>query len=222
MHYIPNPIIIPVGLLIGILIAAPVGPVNVLCIQRAVERGFWGGIAAGIGSVMGDGLIALCAGLGVGTISGDRRRAGAGRLRIEALWHRAAHPCSIGRGCCNSEAQRFRLGYSADILLDHYQSGRGARSLRGVWRRQHVRRGALDNRCAVHGCSDCRWKHDLVDQFVEFDFTLQAPDRWQPVAADQSHSWKFAGRFRCCAALRGRLQGRTLLGRSVTDHAGQA
>ena len=70
MNYIPNPIIIPVGILIGILIAAPVGPVNVLCIQRAVERGFWGGIAAGIGSVMGDGLIALCAGLGVGTVSG--------------------------------------------------------------------------------------------------------------------------------------------------------
>jgi threonine/homoserine/homoserine lactone efflux protein len=70
MDYFPNPIIIPVGLIIGILIAAPVGPVNVLCIQRAIERGFWGGIAAGIGSVMGDGLIALCAGLGVGTISG--------------------------------------------------------------------------------------------------------------------------------------------------------
>ena len=70
MDYIPNPIIIPVGILIGILIAAPVGPVNVLCIQRAIERGFWGGLAAGIGSVMGDALIALCAGLGVGTISG--------------------------------------------------------------------------------------------------------------------------------------------------------
>jgi threonine/homoserine/homoserine lactone efflux protein len=70
MDYIPNPLIIPIGLLVGILIAAPVGPVNVLCIQRAIERGFWGGIAAGIGSVMGDGLIALCAGLGVGTVSG--------------------------------------------------------------------------------------------------------------------------------------------------------
>lgn len=70
MDYFPNPIIIPVGILIGILIAAPVGPVNVLCIQRAVERGFWGGIAAGIGSVLGDGLIALFAGLGVGAISG--------------------------------------------------------------------------------------------------------------------------------------------------------
>lgn len=70
MSYLPNPFIIPVGLLVGILIAAPVGPVNVLCIQRAVERGFWGGVAAGIGSVMGDGLIALFAGLGVGAVSG--------------------------------------------------------------------------------------------------------------------------------------------------------
>jgi len=70
LSYIPNPLIIPVGLIVGMLIAAPVGPVNVLCIQRAIERGFWGGIAAGIGSVMGDGLIALCAGLGVGTVSG--------------------------------------------------------------------------------------------------------------------------------------------------------
>ena len=70
MAYIPNPLIIPVGLIVGILIAAPVGPVNVLCIQRAIERGFWGGVAAGIGSVMGDGLIALCAGMGVGAVSG--------------------------------------------------------------------------------------------------------------------------------------------------------
>ena len=70
MELIPNPLIIPVGLAIGILVAAPVGPVNVLCIQRAVERGFWGGVAAGLGAVLGDGLIALFAGLGVGAVSG--------------------------------------------------------------------------------------------------------------------------------------------------------
>lgn len=70
MDYFPNPFIIPVGLIIGVLVAAPVGPVNVLCIQRAIERGFWGGLAAGIGSVLGDGLIALFAGLGVGAVSG--------------------------------------------------------------------------------------------------------------------------------------------------------
>ena len=70
MDLIPNPLIIPVGLIIGILVAAPVGPVNVLCIQRAIERGFWGGVAAGIGAVLGDGLIALFAAMGVGAISG--------------------------------------------------------------------------------------------------------------------------------------------------------
>ena len=70
MQLIPNPLIIPVGLIIGILVSAPVGPVNVLCIQRAIERGFWGGVAAGLGAVLGDGLIALFAALGVGAISG--------------------------------------------------------------------------------------------------------------------------------------------------------
>jgi threonine/homoserine/homoserine lactone efflux protein len=70
MQFIPNPLIIPVGLAIGVLVSAPVGPVNVLCIQRAIERGFWGGVAAGFGAMLGDGLIALLAALGVGAISG--------------------------------------------------------------------------------------------------------------------------------------------------------
>ncbi len=70
LDYIPNPFVIPVGLAIGVLVAAPVGPVNVLCIQRALERGFFGGVAAGLGAVFGDALIALSASLGVGAISG--------------------------------------------------------------------------------------------------------------------------------------------------------
>lgn len=70
MSWFPNPLVIPVGALIGIVVAAPVGPVNVLCIQRAIERGFWGGLAAGLGAMLGDGLIALSAAMGVGTIRG--------------------------------------------------------------------------------------------------------------------------------------------------------
>jgi threonine/homoserine/homoserine lactone efflux protein len=66
---LPNPLVIPIGFLIGIIVAAPVGPVNVLCIQRAIARGFWGGVAAGLGAMLGDGLIALFAALGVGAIS---------------------------------------------------------------------------------------------------------------------------------------------------------
>ena len=58
------------GLIVGIVIAAPVGPVNIVCIQRTLERGFWGGFAAGIGAVLADGLIATVAAFGITAISG--------------------------------------------------------------------------------------------------------------------------------------------------------
>lgn len=61
--------IVLTGIGIGIVIAAPVGPVNVLCIQRTVERGFWGGVAAGLGAVAGDGLIAAAAAYGLTAVS---------------------------------------------------------------------------------------------------------------------------------------------------------
>ena len=68
MSYIPNPWIIPVGIAVGIAVSAPVGPVNVLCIQRAMHRGIAGGVVAGIGAVLGDGLIAFGAAMGIGAI----------------------------------------------------------------------------------------------------------------------------------------------------------
>jgi threonine/homoserine/homoserine lactone efflux protein len=58
------------GLIVGVLIAAPVGPVNIVCIQRTLERGFWGGFAAGVGAVLADGLIAAVAAFGITAISG--------------------------------------------------------------------------------------------------------------------------------------------------------
>jgi threonine/homoserine/homoserine lactone efflux protein len=73
VSYIPNPFIIPVGIAMGILLAMPFGPVNLLGIQRAVERGFFGGMAAGLGIMAGDGLIALGTALGVNAISGAIR-----------------------------------------------------------------------------------------------------------------------------------------------------
>ena len=62
------------GLFIGVLIAAPVGPVNIVCIQRTLERGFWGGFAAGVGAVLADGLIASVAAFGITAISGVMAR----------------------------------------------------------------------------------------------------------------------------------------------------
>ena len=61
------------GVFIGVLIAAPVGPVNIVCIQRTLERGFWGGFAAGLGAVLADGIIATVAAYGATAISGFMR-----------------------------------------------------------------------------------------------------------------------------------------------------
>ena len=69
MDLIPNPLIIPIGMIIGVLVAAPVGPVNILCIQRAIAQGLVGGVIAGLGAVLGDGLIALSAALSFGVIA---------------------------------------------------------------------------------------------------------------------------------------------------------
>ncbi|MGE0701076.1 MAG: LysE family translocator [Hyphomicrobiaceae bacterium] len=67
---VPNPLVIPVGFVIGILIALPIGPINLLALQRAAERGFFGGLAAGIGIMLGDALIACVAAFGVKALSG--------------------------------------------------------------------------------------------------------------------------------------------------------
>jgi threonine/homoserine/homoserine lactone efflux protein len=57
------------GVGIGVVMAAPIGPVNVLVIQRAVAGGFWAGLAAGLGAVLGDGLLAAIAAFSVTAIS---------------------------------------------------------------------------------------------------------------------------------------------------------
>jgi threonine/homoserine/homoserine lactone efflux protein len=69
------------GISIGVLMAAPLGPVNVLVIQRAVAGGFWAGLAAGIGAVLGDGLLAAIAAFSVTAIS-DAMSAYAGWIQF--------------------------------------------------------------------------------------------------------------------------------------------
>lgn len=53
------------GLLIGILVSAPMGPVGVLCIQRTLNKGRWHGLATGVGAMVSDVLYAMMVGLGM-------------------------------------------------------------------------------------------------------------------------------------------------------------
>ena len=53
------------GVLIGILVSAPMGPVGVLCVQGTLNKGIWFGFVTGIGACISDFIYALITGLGM-------------------------------------------------------------------------------------------------------------------------------------------------------------
>jgi threonine/homoserine/homoserine lactone efflux protein len=57
------------GIVIGFAIAAPVGPIGVLCIQRSLQDGFKIGLMTGIGAALADGTYGLIAAFGLTAIS---------------------------------------------------------------------------------------------------------------------------------------------------------
>jgi threonine/homoserine/homoserine lactone efflux protein len=57
------------GLAVGFALAAPVGPVAVLCIRRALARGQFQAFVAGLGAAVADMLFGAVAGLGLTVIS---------------------------------------------------------------------------------------------------------------------------------------------------------
>lgn len=58
------------GLLLGLSIAAPVGPIGLLCIRRSLEAGFWPGVAGGLGTAVADAVYAAIAAFGLTAVSG--------------------------------------------------------------------------------------------------------------------------------------------------------
>lgn len=57
------------GVLIGFSIAAPVGPVGILCIRRSVTYGKSIGFVSGLGAACADSCYGLIAGVSVGTLA---------------------------------------------------------------------------------------------------------------------------------------------------------
>src|SRR5512147_439386 len=58
------------GLLIGFSIAAPVGPIGVLCIRRTLTDGRVSGLVSGLGAATADAMYGCVAGFGLTFISG--------------------------------------------------------------------------------------------------------------------------------------------------------
>jgi threonine/homoserine/homoserine lactone efflux protein len=57
------------GLVVGFLIATPVGPIGLLCIQRTLSEGKMHGLISGLGAATADAIFGLIAALGLTSIS---------------------------------------------------------------------------------------------------------------------------------------------------------
>lgn len=60
-------LIVP-GLVIGFLVAAPIGPINLICIRRTLAFGAFVGFVSGLGAATGDGIFAAIIGFGLTAI----------------------------------------------------------------------------------------------------------------------------------------------------------
>jgi threonine/homoserine/homoserine lactone efflux protein len=56
------------GLIAGLIIAAPVGPVNVLCISRTLTKGRGAGLVSGLGAAAADAFYGSIAGFGISLV----------------------------------------------------------------------------------------------------------------------------------------------------------
>lgn len=57
------------GMIVGFSIAAPVGPIGILCIRRTVQFGRWSGLFSGLGAALADAVYAIIAAFGLTLIS---------------------------------------------------------------------------------------------------------------------------------------------------------
>jgi threonine/homoserine/homoserine lactone efflux protein len=66
------------GVIIGVLVAAPIGPVNILTVRRTLVHGHVIGLATGLGAALGDTILGAIAAFGFGWIIGT--------LNEQQLW----------------------------------------------------------------------------------------------------------------------------------------
>jgi threonine/homoserine/homoserine lactone efflux protein len=81
------------GLVLGLMIAAPVGPIGLLCIRRTIQKGLFIGFATGLGAAAADTLFGAIAALGIAAILDFMRhydvaiRIVGGGLLMFGAWH---------------------------------------------------------------------------------------------------------------------------------------
>ncbi len=72
------------GLVIGVSIAAPVGPIGVLCMRTTLAQGMWAGFITGLGAATADAIYAAIGALGIAAVTALLQSAGV-YLRIVGI-----------------------------------------------------------------------------------------------------------------------------------------
>ena len=57
------------GIVVGIAVSAPLGPLGILTVQRTINKGFFSGFVSGIGAAFADIIYAAIAGFGISIIA---------------------------------------------------------------------------------------------------------------------------------------------------------
>src|SRR5260370_37463252 len=57
------------GIMVGIVIAVPVGPVGVVCVRRTIFEGKLAGFVSGLGAATADAVFGIIAGFGLTVVS---------------------------------------------------------------------------------------------------------------------------------------------------------
>jgi threonine/homoserine/homoserine lactone efflux protein len=69
MNVLSHVVLIGPGILFGLIAAAPIGPVNLICIRRTLQYGSLNGFVSGLGAALGDGVFACVTGFGLTAIA---------------------------------------------------------------------------------------------------------------------------------------------------------
>ncbi len=69
MNVFSHVVLIGPGIVFGLIAAAPIGPVNLICIRRTLQYGSLNGFVSGLGAALGDGVFACITGFGLTAIA---------------------------------------------------------------------------------------------------------------------------------------------------------
>lgn len=110
------------GIVVGIVIAVPVGPVGVLCVQRTIFEGRLFGFVSGLGAATADTVFGIVAGFGLTVVSDwllgwqPWLRAGGGLFLIWIGLRAILHP-PVGRERPERNAENLFGAYATTFVL---------------------------------------------------------------------------------------------------------